>query len=85
MIRDVACAPIAEAVAASGESMTDIAMRLDWFTHHGRADGPRVRRRLGLLASAARSGPPVKQTHMSYNMAVAICRAALIDPFEVGL
>lgn len=71
------------------DAANTIALRLGWFDR-GVADGPRVRRTLGLIGdSPTRFGdkyyPPRHREHVTVGMARRLCDAMGLDPYEVGL
>lgn len=93
--REVDLAPLREAFEVSGRSAADVARAMGWFCTNkfgGRgkpqtvADGPRVRRALGLRPEQTKAGyPPALRQRCSYEMAVRLAHAIGVDPHEVGL
>lgn len=74
--------PLREAVAASGVSLNTIARRIGFTVV--RADTARLKRYLGILPYT-RSGASYPAQTIAYDHAVAICRAAGVDPVEAGV
>jgi hypothetical protein len=74
-----------------GTRAADVARRMGWFTfssYHGRtiADGPRVRRALGLkVYSPGRGYEPRYRERLTYPTAVKLCRALNLDPVDLDL
>lgn len=81
-------APLREAFLRSGLSAADVARALGWTCQaHGRphADGPRVKRALGLKPQQNGDGLVTTRQRCSYEMAVRLAAAIGVDPWEVGL
>lgn len=68
-----------------GVTAADVARSLGWFTHKGGADGPRVRRTVGLRQSHDVRRPPHLRKHVQIATAKRLCVALEMDPEEVGL
>ena len=68
---------------ARGVTASDICRELGWFLG-GKPDVTRLKRRLGITPNISR-GERLLQTHMGYEMAVALAKAMDLDPFEAGV
>jgi len=86
--KSVPVAPLAEAMRRLGTTPRDVAIRLGWMitmSSRGKiykvADGPRVRRYLGLREE---SGGGYRR-HCHYETAVKLARAIGVDPVDVEL
>lgn len=85
--RDVPNAPFQARfyeLQAQGERPADIARRLGWYDH-GRPDGPRVKRVLGLRPNGRGTKGPAIRTHITYRNALRLADAMGLDPWEIGL
>lgn len=69
--------------ARDGLTYGQLARRLDYF-ERGRPDINRARRDIGLGLCHYRGRGHFKQV-VSYDMAVRLCRALDLDPFECGI
>lgn len=85
--REIDLAPLREAFQRSGKSPADVARELGWTTHKGDADGPRVKRALGLrpYTAGGRPGETFMRKRCSYDTAVRLAEAIGVDPADVGL
>jgi hypothetical protein len=81
----VEVAPLREAFLRSDRTAADVARELGWTTRRNVADGPRVRRVLGLRPYTTRSGGKRYTERCDESTAVNILRALNLDPWEVGL
>ena len=66
-------------------SATQAAERLGWHWANGIPDTTRVLRRLGLADSDDKKGGRTRQRAVTYDVALALCRALDLEPVEVGL
>jgi hypothetical protein len=84
--REIPIAPLREAFERSGLTAAEVARRLDWYDHHGRPDGHRVRRALGMRPVGFGKGygnKCIKTT--SYERAVMLAEAIGVLPIDVEL
>jgi len=83
--REIPTAMLREALERSGLTPTDVARSLGWYVH-GRADGRRVARAIGLVTTNMGHGYGHKrQQTTTYDRAVAIIRAMGFDPVDFDL
>lgn len=80
---EIAVGPLREAFERSGKTATEVARALGW-TDRGRADGPRVRRALGLRLYWSDGKAKFRQ-RCSWDTAEALAEAIGVDRSEVGL
>jgi hypothetical protein len=81
---EIDLAPLREAFLRSGKTPADVARALGWRKPNGVADGPRVRRALGMRPAWSNGRKRLRQ-RCSYETAVKLADAIGVDPYEVGL
>lgn len=72
------------------DAATRIADRLEWRDRNGHLDSPRVRRVLGLRPDAGyvshgKRYPPKLRESVTYDIALRLCEAMDLAPYECGL
>jgi hypothetical protein len=74
----------ARLLMARGEELADMAARADVFDHRGRGDSSWLRRALGFGGYTSR-GKRYHRTHVTEDVALKLCRALDLDPWEAGI
>lgn len=72
-----------EEMRGKGMTVTDLAKELGWRSSN-KWDTTRVNRVLG-LATWKKTGGQRRQVFVTYEMAVCLCRALDMDPYEAGV